>query len=123
MKTKMVNKIITKRDIYALIIVVSLLAMLWGQILNQKVINANDCQMPVYKSPDADIKSDEHFNYENKADIKYWYLSDFIGWTNERISVGDLFTYFGLIFLTSFSILFGKDLIVELNRGETNREI
>ena len=67
----MVNKIITKRDIYTLIIVISLLAMLWGQILNQKVINANDCLMPVYKSPDAD-KSDKHFNYENKADIEYW---------------------------------------------------
>lgn len=118
----MANKIITKRDIYTLIIVVSLLAMLWGQILNQKVINANDCQMPVYKSPDADIKSDKYFNYENKADVKYWYLSDFIGWTNERISIGDLFVYFGLIFLISYSILFGRNLIVELNRGEANRK-
>lgn len=118
----MVNKIITKRDIYTLIIIASLLAMLLGQILNQKVINANDCLMPVYKSPDADI-SDNHFNYENKADIKYWYLSDFIGWTNERISIGDLFVYFGLIFLTAYSILFGINLIVELNRGETHREI
>lgn len=119
----MANKIITKRDIYTLIIVASLFAMLLGQILNQKVINANDCQMPVYKSPDADIKSNIHFNYENKADVKYWYLSDFIGWTNERISIGDLFVYFGLIFFISYSILFGINLIVKLNRGGTHREI
>ena len=39
--------------------------------------------MPVYKSPNANT-SDKHFNYENKEYIKYWYISDVIGWTNER---------------------------------------
>jgi hypothetical protein len=106
----MANKIITKRDIYTLIMIISLLAMLWGQILNQKVINANDCLMPVYKSPDADT-SDKHFNYENKEDIKYWYLSDVIGWTNERMSLGDLFVKFGLIFFIAYITLFAIDLI------------
>ena len=106
----MKTKIIHKRDVYTIIMIVCLLSMLWGQILNHKVIYNNNCLMPVFNSVKANI-STEHFNYNEKAEIKYWYLSDILGWKNNRFSIGDIFCYIGLCIFIGVLILFGIDII------------
>ncbi len=101
-----------KREYELIIVCLGLVLIILGVIMQYKVIINNNCMMPVYDSPDAE-KSNEHFNYQNMDNINYWHLSDIIGWSNERISVGDLFIWFGSILLIAFSVRYSIKLLKE----------
>ena len=94
---------ISKKEWCLLIICLSLSIIILGVLMNYIVIVFNDCLMPVYKSPDADL-SNKHFNFIDYERIKYPYFSDIIGWENNKFSFGDLLIYIGMIGSFSFVI-------------------
>lgn len=98
-----------KREYELIFVCLGFLLIIIGVILQYKVIINNDCKMPVLNSPDADY-SKEHFNFIDKEEISNYYLSDIIGWENERVSIGDVFIWLGIIIVWAFSIRYSIKL-------------
>lgn len=92
-----------KREYELLFLCLGLTLVILGTVMQYKVIINNNCRMPVLDSPNAE-DSERHFNYLDKSEIEYWYLSDIIGVENERISIGDILIWMGYILILAFSI-------------------
>ena len=103
---------ISKREIYCLCMAFSCFILIIGGILNLKVINSNNCLMPVYNFPMAD-SSDTHFSFVNKTEISYWYLSDIINLKFTIISVGDILAMVGYAMLLFFCFKYTSNRILE----------
>ena len=97
------NKEISKRELELLCICLGLSLIIIGVMMNYIVINSNNCLMPVSNSPDADF-SIKHINFNNYTEVKFPYLSDIIGWENNKFSLGDLFILIGICITIGFVI-------------------
>jgi len=73
---------------------------LLGIISNYIVFSSNGFLMPV--KTDYEFKNNMYFNYINNSEVKFWMLSDIIGFETEnyiiRFSLGDVLIIMGLIF-------------------------
>jgi hypothetical protein len=119
---KMTNKT-PKREKYLLFILLSLSFLGLGSVGNALVIKNNDCLMPVYKNYQADF-SPEHFNYINKSEVNYWFLSDFIKITLPKdyqtiYSPGDLLMLLSFFLSMTFSFLYLKEVKKSKNAKKT----
>jgi hypothetical protein len=96
-------KIRGKYNVILLCVIVSILSVLIGGIINEKVMEANDGKMPVKC---CGIPDEEHFNYYKDSEVNYPILTDFISIGSKIYSVGDLMMYFGFLMVSiSFSII------------------
>lgn len=74
--------------------IIGFLLIMSGALMNLKVVEANDCRMPVYKW--AYFDTDKHFSFYDKEKINFWFLADIIGIEGRfKLSIGDLFLFIG----------------------------
>ena len=107
-KKELIEYSIKKEHIYVLLglIQFSILLSLLGASANIIAVYFNDGKMPVYSTLDLDDYA--HFSTIDKAQIKFFVLSDKfkmkLGYIENYYSIGDVLIIIGIIF--SFSLMF-----------------
>jgi len=84
-----------KREKYLRLIIIFMTIIMIGMSLNFRVVAGNKGRMPVYASFYYD--TDEHFTYQNKSEVNYWFLSDIIYLFKGYWSLGDMLMIGGVI--------------------------
>jgi len=95
------------------------LALLFGNIgayLNQKVINANSCRMPVLT--DSYFQTKEHFSISSLDQANHSWLGDIFGSKKVMLfSLGDIFLYLAIFVLLIIIYLSLKQLWLFRRKG------
>ena len=100
----------TKRELDLLSMSLGLALIILGATMNFIAITSNDCLMPVSNSAEADF-STKHINYYFSYEVKHFYLTDVIGWENNKCSIGDIFIVVGISSVIGFMIRYIIQLI------------
>jgi len=102
-------------SIFIIVIVSAFLFVLIGAVLNQTAVSANGGKMPVYNSYGED---DQHFGFDNKEDVKHFYLTDIIPIGDYALSIGDILLFSGGLMyaiLVIFSLI-NLRMLIKYNR-------
>ena len=77
------------------IIILLMLVVFVGITMNFVVIVENSGKMPVLSA--FIYETDEHFSYQEKSEIEYWFLSDMIEFQGSVSSIGDIIMILGFL--------------------------
>lgn len=95
---KLLNFIIKDKYYPCLFALLFMMVCLVGAILNISVISTNGGRMPVLW--EENYSSLEHFSYQNKNEVRQWFLSDIIDFGGFIFSIGDFLMIIGLLLST-----------------------
>lgn len=83
-----------------------MMVLLLGVILNTFVFSSNGYAMPV--KSDFEYRDDMHFTYQDKDTVRFWLLTDILGFETDKMlfkfSFGDVLIVFSIILLINSQI-------------------
>lgn len=84
-------------DYYFVLWMLSAILMM-GMVFNFYAITSNDGRMPVESNYGFD--TERHFSFQNKDEVKFYYLTDIIKLPFTIVSIGDIIIVIGLGLMT-----------------------
>lgn len=103
---KIIKKNFTKRELYLVIIIFSLLSLNVGGAMNFIAVQKNGGRMPVLA--DYKINTDRHFSYQEDNKPQAWIFSDIIPTKYYILSIGDLLMVVGIMVMITGGYYFLK---------------
>lgn len=104
---------------FFVVVLIGVMITILGAISNQIAVTNNGGRMPVYLEPYnrgsnyqvSYFYDKHHFTYEDKKEIKFWYLSDLFLVHFGVCSIGDILLVVGFIISFTFSMIYTTSII------------